>query len=953
MVQHGETRLLTYFLNPKPVTKVTLVQLDEPHEDVQHIDEAPDDQSKETPVMTTPTDNLVDVVPTQANQPEIQVNEIVHVVSLSPGYNRRRGMSKDGVMASCSKKIYFDDIGETKQIAKDFVEAATDFDIGLYQQILQSNVDGVNVTDMHDVNEPQMDEEIQPQMDEENQAQMDEENQPQMNDFWDFDYQTDAFVQDGSENQPQSNMYSSGKENVSEVESKERSETKQEDDSDDSDYWVDEDNVIEDIEVDMRDFNMSIDTEVEFLDKRARNPRQHESDEEADELDVIDNDAFDSMDEDSDQDRKRRAVLKQLSKEKSCSLGEVHKCHFKIGQKLRAICNGVVAFTNDGGGGPTQAEKSKGKIKGKSKGKSKEKDKQGGTSQEKADSSCPWMLHASRSIDASSWYIKTYEDKHTCMNTRKVRAATAKFMSKQIMDQVESNPTIPVKALQEQLQKKYGVGFSIHKVFRAKADAKKIVVGDYKKQYEVLRDYILELQSTNPDTTVKLELGDVSESNLVNCTSRCFKRIYVCLGGMKKGFKACLRDFLGLDGAHMKGPYPGQILTAVGLDSNNGIYPLAYAIVEIENCESWKWFLECLGDDLDLHAMSNFTFVSDRQKGLLQAVSQLFPCAEHRFCLRHIHENMKKQWRTKEYKDHLWDCATATTVPEFNHFMHQFSLYDKSAYEWLKSIPPQHWAKSHFTGRATTDMLLNNLCEVFNGKLVDGRDKPIISCLEFIREYMMKRICNVLKVQQKCLGPLTPTATKIMEKNEAAATQYIAEWCGDEKYQVKGPWNDQHVVDMHERVCSCRKWELTGIPCRHVIFVLYNKADHGECVQELHTYVHKVHWLQTWKTAYGYKVEPIKGRALWPRSECPMQITPPPHRNQPGRPKRKRRQSMEEKSQSKSQSQSQRSDVGPSEIHGHGPHGSGKLTRKFVSVTCSKCGNKGHNSRTCKGQGGT
>nr|KAJ0184472.1 hypothetical protein LSAT_V11C900490150 [Lactuca sativa] len=659
--EHGETRLLTYFLNPKLVTEVTLVQLDEAHEDVQHINEAPDDQSKETPVMTTPTDNLVDVVPTQANQPKIQVNKIVQVVSLSPGYNRRRVMSKDGVIASCSKKIYFDDIGEIEQIAKDFVEEATDFYIGLYQQIIRSNVDGVNGTDMHDVNEPHMDEENQARIDEENQAQMDE-----------------------------SNMDSSGKENVSEVESKERSETKQEDDSDDNDYWVDEDNVIEDVEVDMRDFNMSIATKVEFLDKRARNPIQHESDEEVDELDVIDNVAFDSVDEDSDQDRKRRAVLKQLSKEKSCSLVS----------------------------GPTQAEKRKGK--------SKEKDKQGGTSQEKADSSCPWMLHASRSSDASSWYIKTYEDKHTCMNTRKVRAATTKFMSKQIMDQVESNPTILVKALQEQLQKKYGVGFSIHKVFRAKADAKKIVVGDYKKQ------------------------------------------------GMNKGFKACLRDFLGLDGAHMKGPYPGQILTAVGLDSNNGIYPLAYVIVKIENCESWNWFLECLGDDLDLHAMSNFTFVSDRQKGLLQAVSQLFPCAEHRFCLRHIHENMKKQWRTKEYKDHLWDCATATTVPKFNHYMHQFILYDKSAYEWLKSIPPQHWAKSHFTGRATTGMLLNNLCEVFNGKLVDGRDKPIISCMEFIREYMMKRICNVLKVQQKCVGPLTPTATKIMEKNEAAATQYIA-----------------------------------------------------------------------------------------------------------------------------------------------------------------------------------
>ena len=66
----------------------------------------------------------------------------------------------------------------------------------------------------------------------------------------------------------------------------------------------------------------------------------------------------------------------------------------------------------------------------------------------------------------------------------------------------------------------------------------------------------------------------------------------------------------------MKGPFPGQILTTVGVDSNNGIYPLAYAIVETENTDSWKWFWECLGDDLDMDN-SNFTFISDRQKVLL------------------------------------------------------------------------------------------------------------------------------------------------------------------------------------------------------------------------------------------------------------------------------------------------------------------------------------------------
>ncbi|GJV10550.1 shikimate O-hydroxycinnamoyltransferase [Tanacetum coccineum] len=44
------------------------------------------------------------------------------------------------------------------------------------------------------------------------------------------------------------------------------------------------------------------------------------------------------------------------------------------------------------------------------------------------------------------------------------------------------------------------------------------------------------------------------------------------------------------------------------------IYPLAYALVEAESKSLWCWFLQCLGDDIDLHPNSNFIFISDRQK---------------------------------------------------------------------------------------------------------------------------------------------------------------------------------------------------------------------------------------------------------------------------------------------------------------------------------------------------
>nr|GFB40629.1 hypothetical protein [Tanacetum cinerariifolium] len=172
--------------------------------------------------------------------------------------------------------------------------------------------------------------------------------------------------------------------------------------------------------------------------------------------------------------------------------------------------------------------------------------------------------------------VKTFKDTHKCLQSRIVKKCTASFLSKSVEESIKPNPKIPLNAFKDQLQKQYEVGILKQKVFRAKKMAQERVEGP-----------------------------------------------------LKDGFKVGKRDLLGLDGSFLSGSYPGWILTAVGVDPNNGIYPLAYAIVESENKDSWKCFLECVGDDLDLFKNSNFTFISNRQKGIISAIAESFPSAEH------------------------------------------------------------------------------------------------------------------------------------------------------------------------------------------------------------------------------------------------------------------------------------------------------------------------------------
>lgn len=255
------------------------------------------------------------------------------------------------------------------------------------------------------------------------------------------------------------------------------------------------------------------------------------------------------------------------------------------------------------------------------------------------NSHCKWVCYASSLGTGGAFLIKTYEPKHTCPRVNVNRFATASWLAKEYMQSFKTNDSWSAPEFMNRVQKDHILKCNVMKAYRAKRHATKAIEGSYNEQYAALWSYAAEIKRSNPGSTVKIESELNSEGQAV------FQRIYICFEACKLGFKQC-RPLIGVDGCHIKGQHTGQLLSAIGIDANNSMFPIAYAVVEAECKSSWTWFFDLLRDDLSLNNGHHWTFISDKQKGLQEALNDLWGegsvQGEHRHCARHLQGNFTK-----------------------------------------------------------------------------------------------------------------------------------------------------------------------------------------------------------------------------------------------------------------------------------------------------------------------
>ena len=181
--------------------------------------------------------------------------------------------------------------------------------------------------------------------------------------------------------------------------------------------------------------------------------------------------------------------------------------------------------------------------------------------------------------------------------------------------------------------------------------------------------------------------------------------------------------------------------------------------------------------------------ISDQQKGLIKAVNEIIPNAEHRMCARHIYANWRKKHKEKVYQKMFWACAKSSDSVQFNYNRAKLAQKTASGATDMMKTAPQHWCRANFRLGSYCDSVENNLCESFNNAIMRARFYPVISSSEIIRRKVMGRIAENKEKSQGWVGTICPNIFKKLKLNVKRSNICSVLYNGDEGFEVqKGHW---------------------------------------------------------------------------------------------------------------------------------------------------------------------
>ncbi|KAM6543336.1 hypothetical protein CsatB_007783 [Cannabis sativa] len=515
--------------------------------------------------------------------------------------------------------------------------------------------------------------------------------------------------------------------------------------------------------------------------------------------------------------------------------------------------------------------------------------------------SCNWSLRASRNGPTNTFIIRRFSNMHTCpINIRHEdqRQATSKLIGECIKPKFLNIKTkATAMDIKGELKYRFGIKMNYMKAWRSKEHAVNDLRGNASDSYSLIPSFLHMVEKTNPGSFVDLK---TAEDN-----SLLF--VFMALDASIKGWGAC-RPIVVVDGTFLKAAYGGTLLCACTQDAAGHIFPLAFCVADSENDQSWKWFFKKFKEAYGVR--EHQCLISDRNESLIKAAREIYPEIAHSYCGYHILSNLKTSFKQHAAKYNLpfFGAVKAYTEKQFEFHMAELDGLDKRIRPYLKKIGYEKWSRIHSQNKRYSTMT-SNISESLNAANLAARELPITTLLECLRALVQQWTHTNRTKAQNTFTKLPPTGEDILLKNYTYSLNLEVKATTDYFFEVtrmKESWE----VDLEKRTCTCNRFQIDEMPCGHAVAVM------REMNMDPYTYCSDYYTKKNWLATYSGTVYPIGHQSEWevPEEVKNIIVLPPHERVKSGRPKTLRRKAGWEKDQHNK---------------------------------CSKCGELGHNKRTC------
>lgn len=496
---------------------------------------------------------------------------------------------------------------------------------------------------------------------------------------------------------------------------------------------------------------------------------------------------------------------------------------------------------------------------------------------------CPWRVHVAKCPGVPTFSIRTLHGEHTCEGVRDLhhQQASVGWVARSVESRLRENPQYKPKQILNDIREQHGVAVSYMQAWRGKERSMAAVHGTFEEGFRLLPSYCEQIRKTNPGS-IALVFATGQENS--------FQRLFVSYRASIYGFINACRPLLELDRTHLKGKYLGTLLCASAVDAEEALFPLAFAIVDAETDENWMWFLSELRKLLGVNTdnMPRLTILSERQKGIVEAVETHFPSSFHGFCLRHVSENFRDEFKNTKLVNIFWNAVYALTAVEFEAKVSEMVEISQDVLQWFHRYPPTLWAIAYFEGVRYGHFTLG-VTELLYKWALDGHELPIVQMMEHVRQQLTTWFHERRSIAMSWTTLLVPSAERRISEAVADSRCYQVLRANEVEFEIVSS-ERTNIVDIRSRVCSCRRWQLYGLPCAHATAALLS------CGQDAQLFAERCFTVASYRETYSQLINPIPDKSEWKEqgagtdgggAKADITIRPPKTRRPPGRPKKK------------------------------------------------------------------